>query len=54
VRTSVTFEEQDGKTRITLQLLFATAAAREEAVQYGGAAGAQQALKALADYLAAL
>lgn len=51
VRTSVTFEEENGRTRVTLQLLFATAAAREEAAQYGAAAGAQQALRSLADYL---
>jgi len=54
VRTSVTFEEENGKTNVTLQLLFATAAAREEAAQYGAAGGAQQALKGLADYLAKL
>ncbi len=54
VRTNVTFEEQNGKTKVTLQLLFATAAAREEAAKYGGAAGAQLALKTLADYLAKL
>ena len=52
VRTSVTFEEQDGRTRITLQLAFATAAAHDEAVQYGAVGGAQLALKSLADYLA--
>ncbi len=52
VRTNVTFEEQNGKTNVTVQLLFATAAARQEAMQYGAAAGAQQALKELADYLA--
>lgn len=53
VRTNVTFEEEEnGKTRVTLQLVFATVADREQAMQYGGAAGAQQALKALADYLA--
>ena len=54
VRTTVTFEEQKGKTRVTLQLMFATAVAREEAAQYGAAAGAQQALGSLADYLAKL
>jgi uncharacterized protein YndB with AHSA1/START domain len=55
VRTNVTFEEEEnGKTRVTLQLVFATVADREQAMQYGGAAGAQQALKALADYLATL
>lgn len=54
VRTSVTFAEESGKTRVTLQLLFATAAARDEAAQYGAAAGAQQALGSLAEYLATL
>jgi uncharacterized protein YndB with AHSA1/START domain/uncharacterized protein YdhG (YjbR/CyaY superfamily) len=52
VRTNVTFEEHDGKTKVTLQLLFASAGAREEAAQYGAAAGAQQALGSLTDYLA--
>ncbi|MDX1416796.1 MAG: SRPBCC domain-containing protein [Candidatus Promineifilaceae bacterium] len=51
VRTTVTFEEQNGKTRVTLHLLFATAAAHDEAVQYGAVGGAAQALKSLADYL---
>ena len=52
VRTHVTFAEENGKTRVTMQLMFATAAEREEAAQYGAAAGAQQALGSLADYLA--
>ncbi len=51
VRTSVNFAEENGKTRVTLQLLFITAAAREEAAQYGAAGGAQQALRSLAEYL---
>jgi hypothetical protein len=50
----VTFAEENGKTRVTLQLMFATPAAREEAAQYGAAAGAQQALHSLADYLTTL
>ena len=54
VRTNVTFEEENGRTRVTLQLTFATAAARDEAAQYGASAGAQQALRSLADYLASL
>jgi uncharacterized protein YndB with AHSA1/START domain len=54
VRTHVTFAEENGRTRVTLQLTFATAAAREEAAQYGAAAGAQQALRSLADYLTGL
>ncbi|RIK18319.1 MAG: ATPase [Anaerolineae bacterium] len=54
VRTSVTFEEERGKTRVTLHLMFTTVAAREEAAQYGASAGAQQALGNLAGYLATL
>ena len=54
VRTRVTFEEENGRTRVTLRLTFATAAAREAAAQYGAAAGAQQALGSLAGYLATL
>lgn len=51
VRTSVSFEEERGRTRGTLKLMFATAAAREEAAQYGASVGAQQALGSLAKYL---
>ncbi len=51
VRTHVTFEEENGKTKITLQLLFATADEREKAVKYGAIVGAMQALEGLADYL---
>lgn len=54
VRTTVTFAEENGKTRVTLQLTHATVTAREEAEQYGAAAGAQQALGSLAGYLANL
>jgi uncharacterized protein YndB with AHSA1/START domain len=52
VRTTVTFDPENGKTRVTLQLLFATAAERQQAVRYGGIVGAMQALENLADYLA--
>jgi uncharacterized protein YndB with AHSA1/START domain len=52
VRTTVTFEEEDGKTKVTLQLLFVTAAERKQAVKYGAIVGAMQALETLADYLA--
>ena len=51
VRTTVTFEPENGKTRVTLQLVFATAAEREQAVKYGAIVGAMQALEALAGYL---
>jgi uncharacterized protein YndB with AHSA1/START domain len=52
VRTTVTFEDEDGKTKVTLQLQFATAAEREQAAKYGAVMGATQALEGLADYLA--
>ena len=52
VRTTVTFEDEDGKTKVTLQLMFATAAERKQAVKYGAIVGAMQALENLADYLA--
>jgi uncharacterized protein YndB with AHSA1/START domain len=52
VRTTVTFEEEDGKTKVTLHLLFATAAEYKKAVKYGAIVGAMQALENLADYLA--
>jgi uncharacterized protein YndB with AHSA1/START domain len=54
VRTTVTFAEEDGKTRVTLLLRFATAAERKQAVKYGAIVGAMQALETLADYLATL
>lgn len=52
VRTTVTFEEQDEKTKVTLHLMFVTAAERKQAVKYGAIVGAMQALETLADYLA--
>ena len=52
VRTNVTFEEEDGKTKVTLQLQFASASERENAVKYGAIVGAMQALENLADYVA--
>jgi len=51
VRTHVTFEDEDGKTRVTLQLRFATAAEREKAVKWGAIVGAMQALESLADHV---
>ncbi len=54
VRTTVTFEDQDGRTKVTLQLQFATAVERKQAVKYGAIVGAMQALETLADYLAAV
>jgi len=54
VRTTVTFEDQDGKTKVTLQLMFASAAEREQSMKYGAQKGAQMALNSLADYVAGL
>ncbi len=55
VRTHVTFEDEDsGKTKVTLQLVFASAAAREQAVKYGAIVGAMQALEGLASYIEAV
>ncbi len=52
VRTNVTFEEENGKTKVTLQLVFATAAAYTEAAKYGAVGGAKAALENVAKYLA--
>lgn len=54
VRTTVTFEEQDGKTKVTLQLVFATAAEREQSIRYGAQKGASMALDSLAHYVSGL
>ena len=54
VRTTVIFEEEGGKTKVTLQLMFATAVERKQAVKYGAIVGAMQALEELADYLATI
>jgi uncharacterized protein YndB with AHSA1/START domain len=51
VRTNVSFEDHNGKTKVTLQLVFATAAARGEAENYGAVGGARAALENLAKYL---
>lgn len=53
-RTVATFEEEDEKTKVTLQLVFATKADRDRAVKYGSLVGAMQALENLADYVAKL
>jgi uncharacterized protein YndB with AHSA1/START domain len=52
-RTTVTFEDLGGKTRLTMRALFPTAAARDRVIkEYGAAEGAVQTLSRLADYLA--
>ena len=51
-RANVTFEDEDGKTKVTLKLVFATAAERQNAVKYGAIVGTSMALENLADYVA--
>lgn len=52
-RTTVTFEDLGGKTRLTLSAVFATPEERERvAKEHGAVEGAQQTLARLADYIA--
>ena len=52
-QTTVTFEEQQGKTLLTMRAVFATAAERDRVVEEVGAVeGAKQTLGRLAEYLA--
>jgi uncharacterized protein YndB with AHSA1/START domain len=52
-RTTVTFEDLDGKTRLTLHAVFPSAAERDRVIKdYGADKGAVQTLSRLADYLA--
>lgn len=50
-RANVTFEEEDGKTKVTLQLIYASAKERQKMLKYGAIVGAMQALESLADYV---
>jgi uncharacterized protein YndB with AHSA1/START domain len=51
---TVTFEEQGGKTLVTLRSIFPTAAARDRTVkEFGAIEGGKQTLERLARYLAA-
>ncbi len=51
--TTVTFEELDRKTRLTMRALFPSAAERDRVIKdYGADKGAAQTLSRLADYLA--
>jgi uncharacterized protein YndB with AHSA1/START domain len=54
-RTTVTFEDLAGKTRLTLHAVFPSAAERERVIkQYGADKGAVQTLARLADYLTSM
>jgi uncharacterized protein YndB with AHSA1/START domain len=51
--TTVTFEELDGKTRLTMRALFPSAAARDQVVkEFGALEGANQTLDRLGAHLA--
>ncbi len=54
VRTHVSFEEADGKTQVTLRLVFVSAEAREESAAYGAVQGAESALAEMAGYVEGL
>jgi uncharacterized protein YndB with AHSA1/START domain len=54
-RTTVTFEDLGGKTKLTMRGVFPTAAERDRvAKEYGAIEGAQQTLARLAEYLATM
>lgn len=50
--STITFAEQDGKTELTMRLLFLTAELRDQAVGFGAVEGGHQTLGRLAEYLA--
>ena len=51
--TTVTFVEENGKTTLAMEALFATAAEREHVVrEFGAVEGGKQTLRRLAEYLA--
>ena len=49
---TVTFDDEDGKTRLTMRMLAASAAERDRMVEFGAVEGGQQTLERLAEYLA--
>jgi uncharacterized protein YndB with AHSA1/START domain len=52
IHVTVTFDEQGTKTKVTMRLVFETAAERGKTVkEYGAIEGAQQTLERLAAYL---
>lgn len=53
--TTVTFEAEGGKTRVTLRSVFESAAERDRVIkEYGALEGAKQTLKRLAEHVAAV
>ena len=54
-QVTVTFEDHDGKTKLTMKGLFPSAAERDQvAEKYGAVEGAKQTLERLAEHLAAM
>jgi uncharacterized protein YndB with AHSA1/START domain len=52
-RMTVTFDEQDGKTTVTMRMRFETAAERDKAVKvFGAVEGAKQTLARLEQHMA--
>jgi uncharacterized protein YndB with AHSA1/START domain len=51
-RVTVTFAGQGGKTRVTLRMRFASAAARDGTIEFGAVQGGNQTLDRLTDHLA--
>jgi len=49
---TVTFDDEDGKTRLTLRLIFRSVAERDRAVEFGALEGGNQTLERLAEHLA--
>jgi uncharacterized protein YndB with AHSA1/START domain len=49
---TVNFQEDGGKTRLTLRLLFASTSERDRAVEFGALEGGNQTLERLGEYLA--
>ncbi len=53
-RTTVTFDDFGGKTKVTLRALFATAAGRDAAFKFGALEGGNQTLARMEAHLAAM
>ncbi|MBI4261693.1 MAG: SRPBCC domain-containing protein [Actinobacteria bacterium] len=50
--TTVTFEEEEGKTRLTLRMVFDSAEERDRNVEFGAIEGGNQTLERLEEHLA--
>lgn len=50
-KQTITFEEENGKTKVEMKLLFPAAKEREEATKFGAVEGGHQTLSRLAEFL---